>query len=86
MRPSLVSLQVGLPHLLIWIGVVVLLVASLVFFRRWPHRHPKDTTRRTSYSGGLKRRFAESRMREPWRAAGRPSVNDRMRDKSAAAE
>lgn len=33
------NLQVGLPHLLLWIAIVGLLAAGY-FFRRWRRRHP----------------------------------------------
>ncbi|MES2633591.1 MAG: hypothetical protein V4669_11505 [Pseudomonadota bacterium] len=63
MRPALMNLQVGLPHLLIWIAIVGLLVAGYFFFRRWRRRHPKVAQRESSYSASLERRMADARRR-----------------------
>lgn len=64
MRPAIISLQVGLPHLLIWIAIVALLVAGYFVFRKWRRRHPKAARRQTTYSASLERRLANARTRD----------------------
>ena len=71
MRPALMNLQVGLPHLLIWIAIVGILVAGCFFFRRSRRCHPKVAQRESSYSARLERRMADARRR-----ADRPGLGD----------
>lgn len=79
MRPALMNLEVGLPHLLIWIAIVGLLVAGYYFFRRWRQRHPKRATREVSYSERLGHRLAEGRKGQKGRGAARSTDKDRLR-------
>ncbi len=61
MRPAVISIEVGLPHLLVWIAIVGLLAVGYLLYRMWRRRHPKVAQRPVSYSERLGRRLAESR-------------------------
>jgi hypothetical protein len=74
MRPASMSLQVGLPHLLVWIGIVALLVTGYFVYQSWRRRHPKRAARQASYSERLGLRLAEGRK-------GRKAPSSRMQVK-----
>lgn len=74
MRPAVIRLEVGLPHLLIWIGFVGLLVVGYLLFWRWRRRQPKTKSRETSYSERLERRLAQGGKGGKARSSPRPRV------------
>lgn len=62
MRTTLPDLHVGLPILLMWLAVVLVIVAGYLLHRAWRRRHPaKPVPRETSYSHKLQERLAARR-------------------------
>ncbi len=65
MRPGLVSFEVGVALLLVWLAVVCLVVVSYFLFRSWRRRHPvRKPPREGSYSEKLARRLGQRRERD----------------------
>ena len=58
MRIPIPEQHVGLPILILWIGVVILLVAAFFLFQWWRARHPKAKHRDVSYSKALESRMS----------------------------
>lgn len=58
MRIPIPDLHVGLPILILWIGVVVLLVGSFLLHQWWRARHPKPKRQDVSYSKALGSRMS----------------------------
>ena len=63
MRPAVPDLHIGLPLLVMWLVVVLIVVAVYLILRRWRRRHPKVVPREASYSERLQRRLAASQER-----------------------
>ena len=67
MRPGLVSYEVGVVLLIVWLAVVGAVVVGYFLLRGWRGRHPaKKAPREKSYSEKLVRRLARRRPREAW--------------------
>lgn len=79
MRPAVISMQVGLPHLLVWIAIVGLLAVGYLLYRMWRRRHPKVAQRPASYSERLAHRLAEGRNGQKRRGSARSADKERRR-------
>jgi hypothetical protein len=78
MRPAVISMEVGLPHLLVWIAIVGLLAVGYLLYRMWRRRHPKVAQRPASYSERLGHRLAEGRKGQK-RGSARSTDKERRR-------
>lgn len=67
MRIPIPDLHVGLPILVLWIGVVILLIGSFFLFQWWRARHPKPKRRDVSYSKALASRMGGRDSHKPVR-------------------
>lgn len=58
MRPAVPDLHIGLPLLLLWIVILLLVVVGHLLYRRWRRSQPKPAPRETSYTKTLRQRLA----------------------------
>jgi hypothetical protein len=63
MRIALPSLQVGLPILILWAGVVLLAVLGVFAVKHWQRRHPQRPRRELTFSQALSSRLGRTSER-----------------------
>lgn len=73
MRIALPSLQVGLPILVMWVGLVLLVVLAFFGISHWQRRHPRRSPpKELTYSQALPSRLSKT-------TACRPATSSRYR-------